>query len=686
MHDRTTALITVTVVFLGMGLIGARSQEPDKNDKARKKPISQAELLERFDRLTPAARLQFFLKIAKADKEFQAAARNDLVAMIQERGSLEGARVSDVICRVYARNTSGVATTIKWVIDDGSQVKKGDKLIALDDSALKEDLRDQKIKVETALAAKRKAADELDLQRKDNRINVGCADIDARIAELEVKKYPGNDPIEKKILELRAERARLEMERAKARAKTKEKQAESALRVQEAVADLEATRLGEIEEEIRKCKLVAPQDGLAVYYIPESTRGGFGRQALIEVGEQVREGQKLIYVCKPGRWNVQTRVHEARISEVRKGQTAGIRVDAFPDKVLRGKVQGIATVASPQDWLSADVKLYPVIVSIEDVLPTLKPGLSATVAILIDSKPQVLQVPVQADVRSGKASYCYVKIGKEIHKRKVVTGLRTDLAVEIKEGVKEGEQILRDPRGLVRRLRPFLGPPSGEESKAPVEKRIFVSGFKPRNDDTGRRTRIQSFGLTYKDLKVISALPGVGQVLPLRRVPQEARYLDRFTNCLVVATTPVYPMLRHTEIESGRFLSADDLRQKKNVIVLGAAVADRLFPGEDAMGKQIVIARHGYTVIGILQEHEEVDDIPLEAVDNSVFLPLSTYQVRFGERVIVRQSGSFSGEKVQLNDIYLTAFADDLPATVENIRTVLEENHAKKDWTIQVAE
>ena len=688
--------IAAAVAILGMAALLARptqgtSQQPDRGDTARNKPISQTELLERFDRLTPAKRLEMIQllmihKLAKTDKEFQPAVRKDMVLILEERGSLEAAQVSDVICRVKAKTTSGTAT-IKWLIDDGTQVKKGDKLIELDDSAFRDLFRGQAIKLEAAVAGKRKAAEELDLLRKDNQITVRFAQIDARIAELARKKYAGKDPIEKELLELRAERAQLEVDRAKARARAQERQAESSLRLQEAVADLEEARLREIAEQIKLCRLVAPQDGMAVYFIPESTRGGFGRQALIEVGEQVREGQKLMQVCALTRWNVQTRVHEARISDVRAGQKALIRVDAFPDKVLRGKVEQIAPMASPQDWLSADVKLYPITVAIMGTGPGLKPGLSAVVVIEVDRKADVVQVPVQAVVRSGKTSYCYVKTGKEIHKRQVVVGLRSDLTAEIKEGVKEGEQVLRDPRGLIRRLRPFLMKPAADGSKAPeqVEKLIRVSGFKPP-DDGARRTRIQSYGLTFKDLECISALPYVGEVLPVRRVPQEARYLERMSNCLVIATTPDYPMLGHTRIETGRFLSADDLRKRENVVVLGAAVADSLFPDGDAMGKQVVIARHGYTVIGVLQERDQDEEMPLEVVDNNVYLPLSTFQARFGERVFIRQTGRFSVEAVQLNEIFLTSLGEDLAATVENIATVLEENHSKKDWKIQVLE
>src|SRR5262249_2154876 len=63
---------------------------------------------------------------------------------ITERGQLESAENKDVVCRVKARSAnSTVATTIRWIIDDGTMVKKGDKLVQLDDSGLYEQLKDQ---------------------------------------------------------------------------------------------------------------------------------------------------------------------------------------------------------------------------------------------------------------------------------------------------------------------------------------------------------------------------------------------------------------------------------------------------------------------------------------------------------------------------------------------------------------
>src|SRR5205823_4980003 len=48
------------------------------------------------------------------------------------------------------------------------------------------------------------------------------------------------------------------------------------------------------------------------------------------------------------------------------GQSASIRVDAFPDRLLRGHVKSVATVAAQADWMSSDVKVYTTVVSIDE--------------------------------------------------------------------------------------------------------------------------------------------------------------------------------------------------------------------------------------------------------------------------------------------------------------------------------
>ena len=67
---------------------------------------------------------------------------------VTEDGSLESAVNIDIKCEVAG------GTSILWIVDDGTEVKKGEKIIELDSAALEESINQQRIATEKARAAK----------------------------------------------------------------------------------------------------------------------------------------------------------------------------------------------------------------------------------------------------------------------------------------------------------------------------------------------------------------------------------------------------------------------------------------------------------------------------------------------------------------------------------------------------
>src|SRR5207253_10678907 len=81
--------------------------------------------------------------------ETQALTRGDIVLTFVEKGELEAARNTEVVCQVRASGRGSTsASSIKWVIDDGSKVRKGDLLVELEDAGVREQLDNQRIVVE----------------------------------------------------------------------------------------------------------------------------------------------------------------------------------------------------------------------------------------------------------------------------------------------------------------------------------------------------------------------------------------------------------------------------------------------------------------------------------------------------------------------------------------------------------
>jgi multidrug efflux pump subunit AcrA (membrane-fusion protein) len=290
--------------------------------------------------------------------------RESFQPQLIERGAVESADNSDVVCQVKPRSqTTQIATVIRrLLVEDGARVRKGQVLGELDSSGLEDLLKAQQMVRDRTEVDWRQAAEALALAKPQNDADVDAVKLVVQVAELTLEKYLKGDREQNlhdikakllfaeadleqakenldqaeaklkqqeitdrqvRIVRLRLESARqvveslrvelqtvekysrplteLEMrgkvsearrnlERMKQQAKSREALARQDMDAKKSIYEHEQNRCKEIEEEIRKCKLVAPRDGMVVYHVPEQTRLGT-RQAIVAEGEPVAEGQ-----------------------------------------------------------------------------------------------------------------------------------------------------------------------------------------------------------------------------------------------------------------------------------------------------------------------------------------------------------------------------------------------------------
>jgi len=136
-----------------------------------------------------------------------------------------------------------------------------------------------------------------------------------------------------------------------------------------------------------------------------------------------------------------------------RGMPASVRVDASPEKPLRGHVRTVATVASSSDFMTSDVKVYQTVVSIDDEPVGLKPGMSAEVTIHVDNTLEnVLAVPVQAVIggaESGRTRKVFVMTPDGPAEREVQLGLSNEKMAEVKSGLQAGDQVVVNPKAIL---------------------------------------------------------------------------------------------------------------------------------------------------------------------------------------------------------------------------------------------
>ncbi len=132
------------------------------------------------------------------DLEVQPVTRGEVIFSVIEKGELEAAYNVDIFCKVRASGRgNSVASSIKWVIDNGTFVRKGDVLALLDDSALKEQRKSQISIVAEKKSALIQAEVNKQIVESQNQIDLQTAENNVKIAGLDLTKYVEGDLIQK---------------------------------------------------------------------------------------------------------------------------------------------------------------------------------------------------------------------------------------------------------------------------------------------------------------------------------------------------------------------------------------------------------------------------------------------------------------------------------------------------------
>jgi putative ABC transport system permease protein len=118
-------------------------------------------------------------------------------------------------------------------------------------------------------------------------------------------------------------------------------------------------------------------------------------------------------------------------------------------------------------------------------------------------------------------------------------------------------------------------------------------------------------------------------VAPMTDTDRPAQYKGRSLDAEILGSPPDYGRIRDVNLAQGRFLTRADERGGRNVCVVGAAVADHLFPVATPLGKTIRIGGVPCRVVGV-QEREGEGLFGGTSADERIIIPFSTYDKQFG--------------------------------------------------------
>ena len=359
---------------------------------------------------------------------------------------------------------------VRLAVKEGDRVRKGQFLLQLDDTQYRAQVRESRAALEAA------------------RSNLRLAE--AAFAQTDASLKRKEALFEQKLVspeELDIARTQRNSDRARVDGNKEE--------VQRAEATLQSA-----EDTLRKTRYSSPINGTV-------TQLNIEQGEIAVVGTMNNPGTVILTVANMNGMKVESDVDETDVTSVRLGQTASVKIDAFPDTTFTGAVVEIANSPKIEDQGTQEQQTnFEVDVRIDAPPPTLRPGMTADVEIKTASKDSVTAVPIQSVVvrtpeelepakkgrkkKKGKEAAAaasastdparakkeeirgvFVIVDGKAQFRKVKTGIASDTDFEIDGDVKPGEKVVTGPFRVLRTLKPGTAVKIEEARRPETEKK-----------------------------------------------------------------------------------------------------------------------------------------------------------------------------------------------------------------------
>jgi multidrug efflux pump subunit AcrA (membrane-fusion protein) len=424
---------------------------------------------------------------------------------VSERGELESSNNVLIRCEVQSRTAGTNGVKIIEIVPEGTVVKKGDLIVRFDEAALQAERTTQLINVGSAEATAAQSKNDLTaavIARKEYEFGEFETEREKVSGEILVANQAVSHAVEvvahsKKLLrrgyisrlQLQSEEFRLAKAESDLRAgkvklnslveytkpkklselDSKVKTSEAKLKSDEAKLALENQKLRVLDEQIAKCTVLAPGDGQVIYDHERDDWGGAENQ--IKQGTVVHEQRVVARLPDPKKMQVVAKVAESRIDRIKVGMPAKIEIEGLPGVELAGKVTRVNEYPAPNDWFSGGAKDYATTVEVLDPPSGLRPGMTARVAIRVETIADALQVPIQAVVEKTGKYYCMRRAGGALEPRQLLVGSTNEKFLVVRQGLAVDDEVLLNPRARLSEIKlddlvPLGDAPTGDSRQA----------------------------------------------------------------------------------------------------------------------------------------------------------------------------------------------------------------------------
>jgi biotin carboxyl carrier protein len=264
--------------------------------------------------------------------------------------------------------------TIIHLTPAGTRVKKGDLLVEFDRQAQMRDFVDKQADYAKLVDQVAEEQAKENTARAKDETELKAAEDSLRKAELEMQKAEIVSRIDKEKNQENLDEAKATFEQLHETFDLKRAAAQAGIRILEIQRDRTQQTMLHAQANSDLMQIRSPLDGVVVL----NTIWKQGTMGEVQEGDQVRPGVPFMQVVNPAAMQVRVLANQQDFPSLQVGQTAKVRLDAYPDLVFSAKLDQLAPIGEGGDF-SNKLRSFVVIVAIEGNNPKLMPDLSAAV-------------------------------------------------------------------------------------------------------------------------------------------------------------------------------------------------------------------------------------------------------------------------------------------------------------------
>ncbi len=322
---------------------------------------------------------------------------------------------------------------IAELIPEGTVVKEGDWVATLDRTDISNRIQDLETELEKLQTSYTQIMLDTTMELRNARDELVNLRFNYEEAQINLEQSQFEPPATIRQAEINLDRIERSYEQAQENYKLRKQQAEA--RMQEINASLNQVqrRYQNMLNVLDDFVIHAPKDGMVIY-----RRNWDGTR--VTVGSQISTWDNTVATLPDFSVMMsRTYVNEIDISKIQVNQPAEIVVDAFPEKRFTGLVTEVANIGEQRP--NQDARVFEVKIQINESDTIMRPAMTTKNTIITHVEEDVLFIPIEGIHATDTITYVFRHLGNRTIRQQVVTGLRNENEIIIRQGLEEGDMV-----------------------------------------------------------------------------------------------------------------------------------------------------------------------------------------------------------------------------------------------------